>query len=240
MGNTEILTSMIDEAPELSAAFTENLVNLGVQINGVQEEIDAMLFVMSSASSEIISTSSSKVDIIHTYDGFGSTNATTWVGGDIFLTSSPSGSDIVQFLSTVSFNVSASNADKFGSGNDILFNDSSYGTTQSVITSAGYNGIEGYNITTVTMLDSVVPFSIDTLSNITYVYGGSGWDSDPTITSRVSEFNYAYDTLNQVWGPTGVYGLYEKINHLNTAYGLIQGNKTNVDGRENNLNHFAG
>lgn len=61
-----------------------------------------------------------------------------------------------------------------------------------------------------------------TTGDIVYQYGGIGWDSDVGIITNVTNWNWALDYLWRELGFSGTYGIYDKIEKLNAARGVIQ------------------
>lgn len=61
-----------------------------------------------------------------------------------------------------------------------------------------------------------------TTGDIVYQYGGIGWDGDVQIIEYVTNWNWALDYLWREMGFTGTYGIYDKIEKLNAARGVIQ------------------
>jgi hypothetical protein len=93
-----------------------------------------------------------------------------------------------------------------------------------------FSVVYGPNYGTIDYTDGgITDFTIvDVTGNVEYQYLGTNWDSDPTITEKISDYAFGNDYITHPVGIGAAYGLEPLVDMYEQGKSTVLGNKTKI------------
>lgn len=233
-----VLSEWLAEMPTTIEQLQNSIDNIDDQLADLTAKQGALNGVLSTITSEMTNTllpAKAKQEpeytpYVYTYGNYGVTNVTQWKVYSIMNISITREDD-------TSFYCPSGSETYFAFGTPLSIDDGGDISGWTEVTVASYTPSGASALITIT--GGTLPGSISRVLERSYFYEGVGWDSDPDIVQRITEFAFTYDHLVQPLGLSGTYGINDMIVKLGQGRSILVINKAKYTTAETTYDRFA-
>lgn len=239
------MTTESDKLRLMIDSYPDEVTNIDVSLTSIQARIDELTLQKSAVQIGVLDIVKSEMDIyleskrvsggwdvFATFGEYGVSNIIDWAMFD-YITDS----NTIIYITDDQFTVANDHSAEFTDGTKIV--------VDCGVDGFRYRTVDGNAVfTTVTTVDLIstetaLTSNAEEVGLVTYEYDGIGWDSDATIVSKKTEFDFGYDHIYLDLGTSGTYGLDDMISKLNDGKGLLTLNKAKYNDAITKYERFA-